>query len=70
VLLALSKQIEALNKKGHAPLVLCSPMVRPYFKKLLDKVLPNLTVISYNELDPKVEIQSVGSVKTGDEEKA
>jgi len=70
VLLALSRQIEALNKKGHAPLVLCSPLVRPYFKRLLDKVLPNLSVISYNELDPKVEIQSAGSVKTGDEEQA
>ena len=70
VLLSLSRQIENLNKKGHAPLVLCSPMVRPYFKRLLDKVLPNLTVISYNELDPKVEIQSAGSVKTGDEEQA
>jgi flagellar biosynthesis protein FlhA len=63
VLLALSKQIEALNKQGHSPLVLCSPLVRPYFKRLLDKVLPNLTVLSYNELDPKVEIQSAGSVK-------
>ncbi|HXB98481.1 MAG TPA: flagellar biosynthesis protein FlhA, partial [bacterium] len=63
ILLALSKQIEALNKQGHAPLVLCSPLVRPYFKRLLDKVLPNLTVVSYNELDPKAEIQSGGSVR-------
>ena len=68
VLLALSKQIEILNKQGHPPLVLCSPLVRPYFKRLLDKVLPNLTVLSYNELDPKVEIQSAGSVRTGDED--
>jgi len=70
ILLALSRQIEVLSRKGHAPLVLCSPLVRPYFKRLLDKVLPNLTVISYNELDPKVEIQSAGSIKTGDEEQA
>ncbi|MGH7442155.1 MAG: FHIPEP family type III secretion protein, partial [bacterium] len=70
LLLALTKQIEVLSRKGHAPLVLCSPLVRPTFKRLLDKVLPNLAVISYNELDPKVEIQSAGSVKTGDEEKA
>ena len=63
VLLALSKQIEALNRQGHSPLVLCSPLVRPYFKRLLDKVLPNLTVVSYNELDPKAEIQSGGSVR-------
>jgi flagellar biosynthesis protein FlhA len=70
VLLALSRQIEQLNRKGHPPLVLCSPMVRPYFKRLLDKVLPNLTVLSYNELDPKTEIQSSGSVSVEDEDKA
>jgi hypothetical protein len=33
---------------------------------LLDKVLPNLTVVSYNELDPKAEIQSGGSVRVDD----
>jgi flagellar biosynthesis protein FlhA len=70
LLLALSRQIEASNRRGFAPLVLCSPQIRPYFKRLLDKVLPNLTVISYNELDPKVEIQSSGSVKLGDEDLA
>ena len=67
ILLALSRQIEVLSRKGYSPLVLCSPLVRPYFKRLLDKVLPNLTVISYNELDPKVEIQSAGSIMVGDE---
>jgi flagellar biosynthesis protein FlhA len=68
LLLALSKQIEALNRQGHPPLVLCSPTVRPYFKKLLDKVLPNLTVLSYNELDPKTNIESAGTVSLGDED--
>ncbi len=63
LLLALTRQIEALHRKGHPPLVLCSPVVRLPFKRLMDKVLPNLSVISYNELDPKVEIQSSGTVK-------
>jgi flagellar biosynthesis protein FlhA len=70
ILLALSRQIEVLSRQGHTPLVLCSPMVRPYFKRLLDKVLPNLTVLSYNELDPKTEIQSAGTVSVDDEDKA
>jgi flagellar biosynthesis protein FlhA len=68
LLLALSKQVETLNRQGHPPLVLCSPTVRPYFKKLLDKVLPNLTVLSYNELDPKTNIESAGTVSLGDED--
>jgi flagellar biosynthesis protein FlhA len=68
LLLALSRQVEQLNRQGHPPLVLCSPSVRPYFKRLLDKVLPNLTVLSYNELDPKTSIESAGTVSLGDED--
>jgi flagellar biosynthesis protein FlhA len=68
LLMALSKQIEALNRQGHPPLVLCSPLVRPYFKRLLDKVLPNLTVLSYNELDPKTNIESGGIVSVENED--
>jgi flagellar biosynthesis protein FlhA len=59
---ALSKQIEAMSRKGYSPLVLCSPLLRLYFKRLVEKLIPNLTVLSYNELDPKAEIQSAGSV--------
>ncbi len=62
VITSLSKAIEALGRQGHAPLVLCSPAVRPYFKRLVEKLLPNLAVISYNELDPKTEIQTSGMV--------
>jgi flagellar biosynthesis protein FlhA len=64
---ALSKQVENLSRQGYSPLVLCSPAIRPYFKRLIEKLLPNLTVLSYNELDPKTEIQSSGSVAVNDE---
>jgi flagellar biosynthesis protein FlhA len=70
VISALSKQIEAMSKKGYSPLVLCSPMLRLYFKRLVEKLLPNLTVLSYNELDPKTEIQAAGSVAVNDENTA
>jgi flagellar biosynthesis protein FlhA len=67
VISALSKQVEAMSRQGYAPLVLCSPAVRLYFKRLIEKLLPNLTVLSYNELDPKTEIQSSGAVVVNDE---
>ena len=41
--------------------------MRLYFKRLIEKLLPNLTVLSYNELDPKTEIQSSGTVVVNDE---
>lgn len=43
--------------------VLCSPMVRGYFRKIAEKILPNLAVLSYNEILPKVEVRAVGTVK-------
>ena len=43
--------------------ILCSPMIRSYFRKIAEKILPNLAVLSYNEILPKVEVRAVGTVK-------
>ncbi|MBN2754089.1 MAG: flagellar biosynthesis protein FlhA [Candidatus Goldbacteria bacterium] len=49
--------------KEYDPVVLCSPLIRGYFRKIVEKILPNLAVLSYNEVVPKVEVRSVGMVK-------
>lgn len=59
---SLSRQVQRLVQLGHQPLVLASPIVRLYFKRLADQVIPNLVVLSYNELDPAIEVQSIGMV--------
>lgn len=43
-------------------IVLTSPIVRVYFKKLIDQFIPGLTVLSYSEIDSTTQIQSVGSI--------
>lgn len=58
----LYKHIQNLGSMGQQPIVIASPGVRPYFKKLTEQAIPELIVLSYNELDPNVEIQSVGMV--------
>lgn len=58
----LSKNIQRLVQLGNQPIVLASPIVRLYFKRLTENVIPGLVVLSYNEIDPGVEIQSVGTV--------
>lgn len=58
----LSQQIQKFAEFGQQPVVLASPMVRLYFKKLTEHVIPGLVVLSYNELDPNMEIQTVGMV--------
>jgi flagellar biosynthesis protein FlhA len=47
---------------GSNPLLLTSPPIRPYLKKLTERALPKLAVLSYNEIDPGLEIEAVGMV--------
>lgn len=58
----LSKTVQRLVQLGNQPIVLASPIVRLYFKRLTENVIPGLVVLSYNEIDPGVEVQSVGTV--------
>jgi len=60
---SLNNEISKLTNLGYQPLVLTSPAVRLYFRKLTERVAPNLTVLSYAELESKVEVQAVGMVK-------
>ncbi len=58
----LTVMIEEVAEKGLQPIVLCAPLVRIYFKKLTEKLFPNLTVLSYNELEGRINVQSLGVV--------
>ena len=63
---SLSQGIEKMAGANRQPLVLCSPNVRPYFKKLVERFIPHLTVISFSELLPRTEIQSAGVIEAGE----
>ncbi|MBR4726082.1 MAG: flagellar biosynthesis protein FlhA [Lachnospiraceae bacterium] len=62
----LMQSVEEEGKKledmGQTPIVVTSPIVRMYFKKMTMDYFPDLIVISYNEIDSNVELQSVGMV--------
>ena len=58
----LSKQVEKLVNIGQQPIVLASPIVRFYFKRLTENIIPELIVLSYNELEPDIQIESIGVV--------
>lgn len=59
----LLRELQKLTSIGEQPIVLASPVVRLYFKRMTEQVAPGLVVLSYNELDPSIEVQSVGVVK-------
>ena len=58
----LSVEVNKLTSMGRQPIILTSPIVRAYFKRLVEPIAPDLIVLSYNELEATAEIQSVGMV--------
>ncbi|MDT8901310.1 flagellar biosynthesis protein FlhA [Anaeroselena agilis] len=60
---SLSNELPKLTNLGYQPVVLASPATRLYFRKVTERVAPNLIVLSYAELDPKIEVQAVGMVR-------
>ncbi len=59
----LTNELPKLTNMGYQPVVLTNPGARLYFRKLTERVAPNLTVLSYAELDPKAEVQALGMVR-------
>ncbi|MDR0137382.1 flagellar biosynthesis protein FlhA [Metabacillus idriensis] len=59
---SIAKEIEQLALQEQSPILLCSPAVRMYVRQLIDRYFPHLPVLSYNELEANVEVQSVGVV--------
>ncbi|OGC08038.1 hypothetical protein A2526_02210 [candidate division WOR-1 bacterium RIFOXYD2_FULL_36_8] len=42
--------------------LLCSPRLRPHFKKFIERSFPSIAVLSYNEIVPQVKVQSIGMI--------
>ena len=59
---SVQEEANKLESLGKTPIIVTSPIVRMYFKKLISDYFKDLIVISYNEIDSNVELQSVGMV--------
>ena len=55
-------ETKKLEDLGKIPIVITSPIVRAYFKKLTEDYYKDLVVVSYNEVESTIELQSVGMV--------
>ncbi|MCK8488617.1 flagellar biosynthesis protein FlhA [Paenibacillus sp. MBLB2552] len=58
----LTEQINRLVQTGHQPILLTSPTIRMYLRQVIERSMQDIPVLSYSELEPNVEIQSVGVV--------
>ena len=62
IMASVETEIAKLENLGKNPIIVTSPIVRMYFKKMTEEYFKDLIVVSYNEIDSNVELQSVGMV--------
>ncbi|MBE4908712.1 flagellar biosynthesis protein FlhA [Bacillus luteolus] len=58
----IATQIEHVSLQEQSPILLCSPAVRMYVRQMIERYFPQIPVLSYNELEANIEVQSVGVV--------
>jgi flagellar biosynthesis protein FlhA len=59
---ACAAALQPLVISGQDPVVLTSAPVRRYFRRIVERRIPKVVVLSYNEIDPAVTLESVGQV--------
>ena len=62
IMASVQAEMEKLESLGKNPIIITSPIVRMYFKRLTEDYFKDLIVVSYNEVETNVELQSVGMV--------
>ena len=62
LLRAIRDQIEVLAQRGREPIALCSPRTRLHIRRLVEQTFPTVAVLSYAEIAPDVNIESIGLV--------
>jgi flagellar biosynthesis protein FlhA len=60
---ALARPIETFAQRNAHPVVLASAQIRPHFRKMVERFLPNLAVLSYDEVVHCPRIQTLGTVE-------
>jgi flagellar biosynthesis protein FlhA len=62
ILTGIHQTLDRVTHLNYQPVILCSPGVRRHLKKLLDRFLPQVAVLSHSELTSQTKIQSLGTV--------
>lgn len=55
-------EVDKQNASGEYPVLLVSPILRPYVRSIIERFKPSLVVMSQNEIHPKARIKTVGQI--------
>lgn len=64
ILLQIGEHMANFTKMDKLPIALCSPRLRPHFKRFTERNYPMLAVLSYNEIVPQIKVQSIGIISS------
>ncbi|NQU62960.1 MAG: flagellar biosynthesis protein FlhA [SAR324 cluster bacterium] len=62
IISAIQHSLETFSMFNYQPIILCSPVVRIHLKRLTERAISNLVVLSHNEISPDVRIESLGFI--------
>ncbi|HWR89892.1 MAG TPA: FHIPEP family type III secretion protein, partial [Dissulfurispiraceae bacterium] len=57
------KRFEESLAKGYQPLILCSPAIRRFVKKIVERVSPGIVVLSHGEVSPNTKLYALGTIR-------
>jgi flagellar biosynthesis protein FlhA len=68
VLEASKTEIERAAAGGYPPVAFCSPKVRVHYRRLVERMAPNIAVLSYNEICSGAKLETIGMVTLQNED--
>jgi flagellar biosynthesis protein FlhA len=62
ILTGINQTLDRVTQLNYQPVILCSPVLRRHLRRLLERFLPQVAVLSHSELTPQTKIQALGTV--------
>jgi len=62
-------EVEKMAGAGHDPVILCSSRIRLALRRLLERRLPNVTVLSFTEITPQTTVEAIGTIEVSGDSK-
>ncbi|MGZ9174187.1 MAG: FHIPEP family type III secretion protein, partial [Candidatus Binatia bacterium] len=67
IMTAVQRSVESFTKRGQLPVFLAGTNVRRHLRQLISHYMPQVAVLSHNEIAAGVKIQSLGIIRWGDD---
>ncbi|MBU0729192.1 MAG: flagellar biosynthesis protein FlhA [Proteobacteria bacterium] len=60
---AIQASVEKISAEGYQPIIVCSPIVRRHIRHIIERFMPQIMILSHNELTTQTKIKSLGTIE-------